>query len=282
MNGDLGERAICRSIDHVMLRTQDTEPLFSLLAETLQLPVTWPLQHSEFASFAWIHVGNTHLEIWAAKSNADLPADCRLPLIHGLALEPHDLVFSVQELKRQGVACKQPRPFQTMNADGRGVTNFINSVVMDLSAPACCNFFCEWGTEASIVPWGTGIRAREHHEMEQRRFADSGGGPLGVVRLARVAMTCPDAERLTGHWRTIAQVAANEPLRIDGVVMDVLSGDRHQIDNLSFEVRSLPEARAFLEQRGLLSRASSRALTLCERATGGLVFHLVEAEAATN
>ncbi|MDR7152481.1 hypothetical protein J2W49_004457 [Hydrogenophaga palleronii] len=282
MSGAPGIQSICRSIDHVMLRTENTEPLFSLLAETLCLPVTWPLQHSEFASFAWVHVGNTHLEIWAAKNNADLPAGCRLPLIHGLALEPDELVFSIAELERQGMACKQPRPFQTVNADGRSVTNFTNVVVLDLSSPACCNFFCDWGTEASIVPWATGIRTRERHEVEQRRFAEVGGGPLGVVRLARVGMTCPDVERTTGHWRTIAQIAANEPLKIDGVAFDVWPGDRHQIDSLSLEVRSLPEARAFLEQRGLLGRETPQDLTLSERATGGLVFHLVEAVAATN
>lgn len=282
MTRDLGERAICRSIDHVMLRTLDTEPLLSLLAETLCLPVTWPLQHSEFASFAWVHVGNTHLEIWAAKNNADLPADCRLPLIHGLALEPDELAFSIAELERQGVVCKQPRPFQTVDGDGHSITNFTNSVVLDLSSPTCCNFFCEWGMRASIVPWGTGIHTRERHEVDQRRLAEMGGGSLGVVRLARVGMTCPDVERAIGHWRTIAQIAASEPLEIDGIAFDVWPSDRHQIDSLSLEVRCLPEARAFLEQRGLLGRESPQTLTLSERATGGLVFHLVEAEAATN
>jgi len=279
---DLGERAICRSIDHVMLRTQDTEPLLTLLAETLCLPVTWPLQRSEFASFAWVHVGNTHLEIWAAKNNADLPADCQMPLIHGLALEPDDLAFSIAELERQGVDCKQPRPYQTVNDGGQSVTNFTNSVVLNLSSPNCCNFFCEWGEQASIVPWATGIRTRDRHEAEQRRFAELGGGPLGVVRLARVGMACPDVEGAKKHWRTMAQVSANEPLEIDGIALDVWSGDRHQIESLSFEVRSLLEARAFLEHRGLLGSEAARSLTLSEHATGGLVFHMIEAEPAAN
>lgn len=282
MTCDLGEKVICRYVDHVMLRTQDTEPLLSLLAETLGLPVTWPLENSEFASFAWVHVGNTHLEIWAAKNNADLPADCRLPLIHGLALAPDDLPFSMAELARQGVVCKQPRPFKTVNADGLPVTNFTNSVVLNLSSSTCCNFFCEWGMQANIVPWAKGVNARERHEAKQRKFAALGGGPLGLVRLARVQMTCPDVESAVGHWRTIAQIAASEPLEIDGIAFDVWPGDRHQIDSLIFEVRSLPEARAFLEQRGLIGRETPKALTLSELATGGLVFHLVEAEAATN
>lgn len=282
MTGDLGKKVICRSVDHVMLRTQDTEPLLSLLSETLCLPVTWPLQHSEFASFAWVHVGNTHLEIWAAKNNTDLPADCCMPLIHGLALEPDELAFSIAELARKGVACKPSRPFQTVNADGRSVTNFTNSVVLNLSSSTSCNFFCEWGTQAIIVPWAKGVHARDRHEAEQRKFAELGGGPLGLVRLARVEMSCPDAEVMDRHWRTIAQIASSAPLEIDGVALDLTAGDRHRIDSLSFEVRSLPEARAFLEQWGLLGRETPETLMLSEQATGGLVFHLIEAEAATN
>lgn len=278
----MGERAICRSIDHLMLRTHDTEPLFSLLTETMCLPVTWPLQHSEFASFAWVHVGNTHLEIWAARSNADLPTDCRLPLIHGLALEPDELAFSVAELERQGMACKQPRPFQTVNANGRLVTNFTNAVILDLSSPACCNFFCDWGMEASIVPWGTDTCTRERRELEQRRFAELGGGSLGLVRLARVEMSCPDVGAMKKRWRTMAQVSADQPLAIDGIRLDVVAGVLHQIQSLTFEVRSLPEARAFLIQRGFLGRETPQDLTLCERATGGLVFHLIEAGATAN
>ena len=244
--------------------------------------MTWPLQRSDFASFAWVHVGNTHLELWAAKSNADLPEDCCIPLIHGLALEPDELAFSVAELERHGLDCKQPRPYQTDSDDGQRVTNFSNSVVLSLSSPTCCNFFCEWGEQASIVPWATGSRTRDRHAVERSRFTELGGGPLGVVRLARVGMTCPDVEEMKKHWRTMAQVSANEPLEIDSIALDVWPGDRHQIESLSFEVRSLRGARAFLERRGLLGSMTSRELTLSEQATGGLVFHLVEAKAGTN
>lgn len=282
MSGDPDRKSICRSIDHVMLRLQDTEPLLALLTETLGLPVTWPLQRSEFASFAWVHVGNTNLELWAARNNGDLLDESCLPLIHGLALAPDELAFSIAELERHGVACKEPRAFQTVNGEGQLVTNFTNSVILCLSSPACCNFFCEWGMQASIVPWGTGASTVQRHEAQRHRFSESGGGPLGLVRLARVGMSCPDAEGMKNHWRTIAQVFAEEPLEIDGIALDVSSGELHQIHSLSFEVRSLREARACLEERGLLGKSTPMALTFSEHATGGLVFHFAEAGATAN
>ena len=279
MNGDPERMLICRAVDHVMLRLQETEPLLSLLTETLCLPVTWPLQRSEFASFAWVHVGNTNLELWAARNNGDLPDDVLLPLIHGLALAPDKLAFSVTELERRGVACKEARSFQTVNFDGQLVTNFTNSVILELSSSACCNFFCEWGAQASIVPWSTGLSAIHRYQAERHRFSESGGGPLGLVRLARVEMSCPDAERMRNHWRTIAQSFKSAPLEIDGIALDVSPGELHQIHSLSFEVRSLNEARICLEDRGLLGKNTPTTVTLSEQATGGLVFHFAEAGA---
>ena len=282
MSGDWHTRVICRSIDHVMLRLQNIEPLFSLLTKTLCLPVTWPLQHSDFASFAWVHVGNTSLELWAAKNNGDLPAECSLPLVHGLALEPDELAFSIAELERQGIACKQPRPYQTLNARGQTVSNFTNSVILDVSSQTTCNFFCEWGAQCEIAPWGTGLGTVQRHEEERLRFAETGGGSLGVVRLARVGLQCCAVQDMARHWRTLAQVAVDDSLEIDGIALDVTPGERDSIHSLSFEVRSLRVARDFLVARGLLGNETTLRLTLSERATGGLVFHLIAANAALN
>lgn len=80
--------AAYRTIDHVVLRLVTAEPLFRLLSETFQLHVSWPLQRADFATYGWVHVGNTDLELWAASSNTDLPAHAQPPLIHGFALEP--------------------------------------------------------------------------------------------------------------------------------------------------------------------------------------------------
>ena len=155
----------------------------------------------EVARFSWVHVGNTHLELWAASSNSDLPQGCELPLVHGLALEPDELSFSTAELERLGMACKPPRPYRTLDAQGQSVTNFTNSLVLDLSSPSCCNFFCEWGSTASIVPWPQVVTTAERRLADQRRFATWGGGPLGLTGLGKGGYGLP---RCGGYGEPLA------------------------------------------------------------------------------
>lgn len=129
--------AIYRAVDHVLIRLLAAQPLYALFSEVFALPVSWPLQRSDVATFGWVHVGNTNLEFWAAANNSDLPSDCQPPLVHGLALDPVDLSASVAKLAESGVLCKTPKPYQTKSEHGVLVTNFTNSTVLDVSSDSC-------------------------------------------------------------------------------------------------------------------------------------------------
>jgi hypothetical protein len=93
-------------IDHVVIRTATAEPLYNLLHKQLGLPVTWPLQSAPFATYGWIGVGNTNLEIWAAVDNSDLPTDCPLPLFQQIAIAPTSLEETVASIQASGLTCK--------------------------------------------------------------------------------------------------------------------------------------------------------------------------------
>ena len=89
-----------RAVDHVMVRLLNIDRLLDLFATVLDIPVSWPKQVSSFATFAWVHVGNTDLELWASTNNSDLPEGSQPPLIHGFALDPADLDASIAELSQ--------------------------------------------------------------------------------------------------------------------------------------------------------------------------------------
>ena len=55
-----------RAVDHVLIRVLAAEPLYALFSDVFALPVSWPLQRNDFATFGWVNVGNTNLEFWAA------------------------------------------------------------------------------------------------------------------------------------------------------------------------------------------------------------------------
>jgi len=87
VGGKMSERPYL-GIDHVVIRSATAEPLYDLLHKRLGLPVIWPLQVTPFATYGWIGIGNTNLEIWAAVDNSDLPADCQFPMFNQIALAP--------------------------------------------------------------------------------------------------------------------------------------------------------------------------------------------------
>ena len=268
-----------RSIDHVMLRLHAAEPLFQLFSETFGLPVAWPLQRTDFATYGWVHLGNTDLELWAATANGDLPDHAQPPLIHGFALEPASpLAESLAHAMEAGITCKPPRAFQSENSRGERVTNFTNSVLLELSAPSCCVFFCEWDRRAALYPWPETATPVERRAQHRQALQDSGGGPLGITGLHALRMGTPDVQTHQRHWRALTGSQPGHPIAVTpDVCLELVPGEHLLIESLSLSVRSLSIARAFLSSRHLLQADSSDVLSVaCE----GLQLHLRETSPA--
>lgn len=270
-----------RSLDHVVLRLRAVEPLHALFSETFGLPLSWPLQRSPFASFAWVNVGNTNLELWAAASNADLPVDAQPPLVQGLALDPVDLAASIALLAQRGIACKEPKPFRTQAASGAWVTNFTNSVVLDVSSDACCVFFCAWNAEGTIYPWAEKLDAVRRKARDEAAFGVCAGGPLGLVGLSEVRLVVPDLAAANKAWRALTGSSEGPIALTPDVALCIVAGDvRHAIiDSLTFRVRSLAIAREFLTERQLLEASIDDELRLSRTACDSLDLRLVGASA---
>lgn len=271
-----------RGIDHVVIRLQSVEALHALFAQTFGLPVSWPLQHSPFASFGWVNVGNTNLEFWAAAQNDDLPQDAQPPLVHGFALDPGDLGASVALLAARGIACKTPKPFRTQTSECAWVTNFTNAVVLDVSSDACCVFFCEWDAEGTIYPWKEKLDAAQRNARDKAAFDACGGGPLGIVGVREVRLAVPDVDEAGKAWRALTGSDGADAIALtpDVSLRLLPRGTRgSSIETLTFGVRSLPVAKAFLAPRQLLEASPDGELRLSRAACDGLDLRLVEAGA---
>lgn len=263
-----------------MVRALCIDRLFSLFSNVFELPVSWPKQSSSFATFAWVHVGNTDLELWASTSNNDLPVDCQPPLIHGFALDPnHDLSESIADLASVGIQCKEPRSYKTPDHTGTTVTNFTNSVVLDLSSESCCVFFCAWDSSGTIFPWTERLTSRERRARDRKEFLKRGGGALGLVGLAQIEMSTPALLNAAEKWATFSGEGQPVPLAAD-IELKLVSGPRHVIQSLTFEVRSLESARTFLSAKSLLGTSSQDELALDPHAADGLKLKFREARAA--
>lgn len=271
-----------RGIDHVVIRLRTVDALYALFAQTFGLPVSWPLQHSPFASFGWVNVGNTNLEFWAAAQNDDLPQDAQPPLVHGFALDPADLTASMAHLAARGIACKTPRPFRTQTPEDAWVTNFTNAVVLGVSSDACCVFFCEWDAEGTIYPWKEKLNAGQRNVRDKAAFDACGGGPLGLVGLREVRLAVQDVNEAGKVWQTLTDSERPDAIALTpDISMRLLPGGMRSstIETLIFGVRSLSVARAFLAARQLLEASFEGELRLSSAACDGLDLRFVEANA---
>jgi hypothetical protein len=263
-----------RSIDHVMLRLHAAEPLFDLLTNAFALPVAWPLQCTEFATYGWVHVGNTDLELWAAASNADLPEHAQPPLFHGFALEPAlPLAQTIEQVTASGITCKPPRAFESTNTRGARVTNFTNSVLLDLSAPSCCVFWCEWSPLAAIYPWKEPVTPAQRRPQLGNELQARGGGPLGLLGLHAIHMGTPNLKEHLHQWQALSGMAGHPIPLTPEITLSLFSADHLRIESLTFAVRSLDVTRSFLNRRHLLETDTGTAVTV---SLGGLELRFTE------
>jgi len=266
-----------RGIDHVVIRTADAVSLYQLFSGPLGLPTTWPLEHAAFATFGWIGLGNTNMEIWAATDNSDLPAGCPFPLVQQIALEPFELAETLARLKTLGFNCKTPRTFRSKDKSGEQKVNFTNSVVLDLSSDTCCVFLCEWGREAPITPWKKGPTTRERRVLEQDAMKACGGGALGIVGLSEIALSTQDVDGTIDRWRRLTESKGPAIEIAKDVELRVSAGEHAVIQSLTFSVRDLAQAKSFLAGRGVLSQDEGADVVLCRDVSQGLRFRFVQA-----
>lgn len=264
-------------VDHIMVRVEKAEPLLMLFSDVFGLPVSWPLQRKEFANYAWVTLGNTNLEFWAAANNADLPSDQPLPLFSGFALVPPDLGASIALLEDRGISCKPPRPFITKNQQGQDVINFSNSVILDVSNPVCCVFLCKWTADGTIFPWTERLTTEERQFREQRQLDECGGGPLGVIRLAEVAIATPDLSNTRQQWQAITGQSSDTFDLGRGIVLTLHAGTTVQITSIVLAVESLAVARVYLASHSMLGDDSSDEVSIAASACSSLCIRLKEA-----
>lgn len=253
-------------LDHVYVRVHDLDAVLALFHHQLGLPVSWPVRDEPFARYAWVNAGNVQLELWQARSNADLPPTTALPVIAGLALWPSDVHASRAALELQGVRCKEPRAWRTPGAEGDEL-NFTNCLVLDATGPACQVFFCQWDPGAPIAPWPKAETTATRRERLANELAHGGMCAVGIQGLCAIHMRTPDVARSAGVWGAIAGAPG---IAAQDVALVLEPGNELRVTALVLRVRDLPAAQARLDQLRLRTEQRNGVLWLDREQTFGL------------
>lgn len=257
---------IVRQIDHVLIESAEPESLFSLLSETFQLPVVWPM--SDYGRFAsgGVAAGNVNLEVIRAPAARAGGARSRWA---GFALEPEPLVASLAELQARGISHGAPAPFTSKGPDGSAITLWTTVGLPSVSHDAAPVFLCEYAFD---------VPARRRQSLEELRVRR--GGPLSIRSVREIVLGSTDVRDLQARWQALLAPRQPSPPGVwalgAGPAVRVAAAPQTGVRGLVVTVDSLPEARRFLAERGLLGEARQDQLVLNGPDLTGLNITLVE------
>ena len=261
-----GTQPLIRQIDHVLVSSAEGKTLFTLLSDTLQLPVAWPwADYGGFAS-GGISLGNVNLEIFQ-DSKRDRAG--RTSSLLGFALEPGPLRTTLPALDALGITRGKPVPFRSRQPDGSNAIRWTTVSLPFVSSEAVNIFLCEYTHD---------VPARRRELQDQLRSRS--GGPLTLLQVREVVYGASQSQRMQERWQTLLKpvtAASTGAWPIGpGPALRVVAAERDGIRGMEIQVRSLRDARECLRRHGLLGGEAPGRLTLAGPAVDGLNLTLVE------
>jgi hypothetical protein len=257
-----------------MIRTGDPGELYAFLADTLQLPIAWPITSPRPGVMTGgVGFGNVNVEAIQFPGQTD-----PRPRLVGLALEPSALDESLLELKRRGLTAGERRPLVATGSDGSTRTLWTNVTLREFSdahSPATATihiFLSEYSP--------TYVNVDERRARLRAQLVNSGGGPLGVVEVKEVIVGAVDVEVARRLWQGLLEPTpadASNTWQIGaGPAVRLVRANENRVEALLIRVASLERAKAFLREKQLLGVDRAGQVTLDPAKIGGLDLRLVE------
>jgi hypothetical protein len=123
-------KPVIKQLDHVIARVADAAALHGLLADTFQLPVSWPVKSYKAFTSGGISLGNINLEILSVgeERKADFDGGARFC---AFAFECDSLYETVKELRRRGLKCSSVVPYIESPAEGLAQAHLWSNAFLD-------------------------------------------------------------------------------------------------------------------------------------------------------
>jgi hypothetical protein len=259
-------RRIVRQVDHLLIESDDPARLFSLLSDTLQLPVAWPITDNGRFLTGGVAAGNIDLEV--LKASGSRIGDVRSRWV-GFALEPEPLSTSLSALQARGIPHGSPAPFTTKGPNGSVVTLWTTVGLPRVSRDDVRVFLTQYEHDVS---------ARRRQLLDALRSRK--GGPLGVRSVREIVYGATDSPALQEDWQALLNPLESSSPGVwalgTGPAIRLVSAAEDGIRGIVMNVESLPRARRFLMEQRLWGSERPGELTLAAPELGSLNVTLVE------
>ena len=267
-----------RRIDHIMIRADDPAKVFAFFTEVLQLPVAWPLMSPrEGVATGGVGFGNVIVEAIRFPAQKRQPSPAQLL---GFGFEPSPLATALAELDRRDITYGDRRPLIATAPDGSKNTLWTNVTLRQFSDGEAADattthiFLSEYSPRY--------VNVEERRERLRRQLAERSGGPLGVEAVKEVIVAVSDLDAARSLWQRLLDSAPSSNLNTwqvgDGPAIRLLKARENASHGLVITVASLPRAKAFLREKGLLGAESKEEATIEPSKVYGLNIRVVGKE----
>jgi hypothetical protein len=180
------------------------------------------------------------------------------------------------ELDRRGISYGELRPLIVLGQDGAKNKLWTNVTLRQFSDGEAVNatmhvFLSEYN------PTYTNVDQRR--ERLRRELAERGGGPLGVEAVKEVIVGVTNLEAARGLWQKLldpAPLSGSSTWQVsDGPAIRLVQAKENTTQGLVISVASLPRAKAFLREKGLLGVESEEEAAIDPSRIHGLNIRVV-------
>ena len=233
-------RPAFKQLDHLVARVDDPAALFSLLTETLRLPVAWPLASYPSFQSGGVALGNLYLEIIQCGRRQKAAGRGRLCAI---AFEAVPIEEAARELSRRRLPHTPPAPYVERGRDGAktklwsnvvlgqmlGKDFLLDTTVLLSRLPGAASL-SDAGAGGALNRWqlsklfernlvffvefyyeNFGVRPfwSEYKDHEEKRAKDSerlracGGGAVGLESVREIVAGVRDLDAARDLWRRL-------------------------------------------------------------------------------
>jgi len=260
---------VVRQVDHILIESTDPEPLFNFFADTLLLPVAWPLSESGGYVSGGLGAGNVNLEFfrYAAPTRTSV-RKAKEARYAGLAFEPYPLPGALRELQARGISHAPPEPAISILPDGSKGTAWTTVVLSSFARPGMSIFLYEYSPAF--------LKVDVRRKQLGNRLTLNQGGPLGVQSVREIVVATSSYEKDASAWNKLLgkQTASGSWQPIGGPAIRLVRDSGDGVRELVFKVASLDRAKAFLKKARLSGAVSARRVVLDSAKIQGLRIRL--------
>ncbi len=257
---------VVRQVDHVLVECADPEKTFSLFADTLQLPVAWPMNRNQNYITGGIGAGSVNIEFFAY-AGAAAPKSTRY---YGIAFEPYPLADALRRLQSLSIQYGKPESVVSTLPNGSTGVAWTTVALPSLSRPGMSIFLYEYSPSF--------LKVDVRRKQMGNRLTLNHGGPLGLQSVDEIIIGSTALKKDQESWTlTVGKPTPTGGIRpINGPTLRIVQDDKDQIRELVFKVESLERAKAFLTKSQLLGSISGRRIFLAPSKVQGLRISLTD------